>query len=136
MVHRGTATTKSQRARGRSRSRNRNGGGRPTAGTADTLGDLATGLLRLLIGPRSIALNRAAMGSPDLAALVLQHGRHAVGPLVERWLTRLHTDGRLHVPDRGRSFQVLYGLVVPDAWSWRWPASSSSKTSPPRSSTS
>lgn len=79
-----------------------------------TLHDLAVGLLRLLTGPRSVALNRAAMGSPKLADLLLRHGRHAVGPLVEHWLSSLHDDGILDVPNPGRSFQVFYGLVVRD----------------------
>lgn len=74
----------------------------------------ATGLLRLLVGPSSVALNRAAMTSPDLAALVLRSGRHRVGPLVESYLASLDDDGHLTVPDPASAFELLYGLVIRD----------------------
>lgn len=74
----------------------------------------ATGLLRLLVGPSSVALNRAAMTSPDLAALVLRSGRHRVGPLVESYLESLDDDDRLAVPDAASAFELLYGLVIRD----------------------
>ena len=74
----------------------------------------ATALLSLLTGPRSVALNRAAMTSPELAEVLLAGGRHTVGPLVEELLAALDERGDIAVPDPATAFQVLYGLVVRD----------------------
>jgi len=82
---------------------------------AETLTAYAIGLLRLLSGPQSVALNRAAMASPTLAALLLSSGRYRIGPLVEEYLRRLDAEGRLAVPDPAESFRLLYGLVVRDS---------------------
>jgi AcrR family transcriptional regulator len=79
-----------------------------------TLLAYATGLLTLLTGAGSIALNRAAMQSPQLAALLLREGRHRIGPLVERYLAALHDTGRLNIPNPSAAFRLLYGLVVQD----------------------
>ncbi|WP_433789590.1 TetR/AcrR family transcriptional regulator C-terminal domain-containing protein [Actinoplanes sp. CA-252034] len=79
-----------------------------------TLTAIAGNLLRLLTSDTSVALNRAAMTSPDLAALLLRHGRHTTGPLVETYLTRLTDEGRLRSGDPAEAFQLLYGLVVRD----------------------
>lgn len=81
---------------------------------ARTLTAYAVGLLRLLTGPASVALNRAAMTSPDLGALLLASGRHRIGPLVERYLAQQHARGRLSAPDPSAAFRLLYGLVVQD----------------------
>ncbi|SHN39118.1 TetR/AcrR family transcriptional regulator [Cryptosporangium aurantiacum] len=75
---------------------------------------IATGLLRLLVGPASVALNRASMSSPELAALLLRHGRHTTGPLVEAYLESLHQRGFLVASDPAETFQLFYGLVVRD----------------------
>lgn len=80
-----------------------------------TLTGFAEGLLRLLTGERSLALNRAAMTSPELASLLLSSGRFRVGPLVEQYLTRLRDEGRLTFDDPGEAFDVLLGLVISDA---------------------
>lgn len=72
------------------------------------------GLLALLTGPASVALNRAAMVSPALAAIVLESGRHRVGPLVERYLAGLHAAGIIEAPSETAAYQTLYGLVVRD----------------------
>ncbi|MEV6521707.1 TetR/AcrR family transcriptional regulator [Longispora sp. NPDC051575] len=78
-----------------------------------------TGLLRLLTGPRSLALNRTAIAGlpaePRLGGLLLAHGRHTTGPLFEAMLTRAHDEGELHCPDAADAFTVLYGLAVRDA---------------------
>ncbi|QPH53760.1 TetR/AcrR family transcriptional regulator [Pontivivens ytuae] len=74
----------------------------------------AEGLLGLLTGPSSVALNRAAMGTPELAALLLASGRHRIGPLVEGYLARLAGDGVLALDDAGEAFTMLYGLVIRD----------------------
>ena len=79
-----------------------------------TLTSYAVGLLTLLTGEVSVALNRAAMGSPLLAQQLLASGRHRVGPIAEAYLERLHDAGILRVPDPAVSYRLLYGLVVQD----------------------
>jgi AcrR family transcriptional regulator len=86
------------------------GGSDPAA----TLTAIARGLLHLLVGDTSVALNRAAMAAPDLAATLLAEGRHSTGPLVERYLARAHTEGALAVEDPADAFRLFYGLVVED----------------------
>ena len=91
---------------------------------ATTLTAFATNLLRLLLGGRSVALNRAAItelgGSAGdqepgaLAATLLAQGRHRTGPLVETYLARLAAAGQLRIDDPAEAFQLLYGLVVRD----------------------
>lgn len=81
---------------------------------AETLRAYAQGLLGLLTGPQSVALNRAAMSSPELAATLRTEGRHRVGPLVERYLADRHAAGELQCPDPAKAFEVLYGLAVRD----------------------
>lgn len=85
------------------------------ADARDTLVAYATGLLTLLTSAGSIALNRAAMSSPELAEVLLVNGRHRVGPLVETYLTRLDDAGVIAVDEPGTAFELLYGLVVRDA---------------------
>lgn len=80
----------------------------------DILTNFGVGLLNLLTSPTSVALNHAAMQSPELATRLLASGRHRVGPLVERFLTGLHDRGLLDVPDASEGFEVLYGLLVRD----------------------
>lgn len=76
--------------------------------------DFATNLLTLLLGERSLAINRAAINSPELARALLTHGRHTTGPMVERYLTRLIERGELAIDDAVDAFRLLYGLVVQD----------------------
>lgn len=78
------------------------------------LTSFAVGLLRLLTGEESVALNRAAMSSPELSQLLLTSGRHRVGPLVEEYLGELGRDGTLRIDDPADSFTLLYGLIVED----------------------
>lgn len=80
----------------------------------ETLTVFATGLLTLLTGEQSIALNRAAMNSPDLAEILLASGRYRAGPLVEQYLARLTDAGYLHITDPPEAFRLLYGLVIQD----------------------
>lgn len=87
------------------------GAGEPTR---TTLTMFATGLLSLLSSPASIALNRAAMQSPELSAQLLASGRHRVGPLVERYLGERHAAGEIVCPDPAEGFELLYGLVIRD----------------------
>ncbi len=81
---------------------------------ATTLTSFSVGLLTMLTGERSIALNRAAMSSPDLAAVLLASGRHRVGPLVERYLDRLNQSGFITIDDPAETFRLLYGLLLTD----------------------
>lgn len=80
----------------------------------ETLVGFATGLLTLLTGEQSIALNRAAMPSPTLAKVLLTSGRHRAGPLVERYLTRLSDEGHIAIKDADEAFRTFYGLVMQD----------------------
>jgi AcrR family transcriptional regulator len=105
--------------------------GGPTGGASEpdpaaTLTAFATNLLRLLLGERSVAINRAAIaelggsaggrppGTGTLAAVLLAQGRHRTGPLVEAYLARLAAAGRLRIDDPAEAFRLLYGLVVQD----------------------
>lgn len=74
----------------------------------------AAGQLTLLTGTESVNLNRAAMTSPRLAELLLDGGRHTVGPLVGRYLRRLIDTGLLRDGDTDDYFRLLYGLVIAD----------------------
>ncbi len=80
-----------------------------------TLEGYARSLLALLTGDVSLALNRAAMGSPALAETLLESGRHRVGPLATAYLTALHDSGFSPHADADRAFSFLYGLVVQDS---------------------
>lgn len=79
-----------------------------------TLVDFATGLLQMLTGPASVALNRAAMSSPTLAEVLLSQGRRRAGPVVEQYLSRLVDEGHIAIEDPAAAFELLYGLVVRD----------------------
>lgn len=79
-----------------------------------TLTRYAEGLLELLTGPPSIALNQAAMSSPALAAVLRAAGRQRAGGLVSGYLARLHAGGVIDAPDAGAAFRLLFGLVVQD----------------------
>lgn len=76
------------------------------------------GLLTLLLGPVSLALNRAAIAevdhAPDLGALLLREGRFRTGPIVEAALARMAADGHLAIEDPADAFGLLYGLAVQD----------------------
>lgn len=87
------------------------------AGDADpteTLTGFCMGLLRLLTADRGVALNRAAMNSPELAEILLASGRHRVGPIVEEYLQRLDQRGVIAVDDPADAFTLLYGLAIRD----------------------
>jgi hypothetical protein len=88
------------------------------ADPAETLTHFAANLLRLLLGERSLAINRAAIselgGAPELSEVLLAQGRHRTGPIVEAYLARLAGQGRLAADDPAEAFGLLYGLVVRD----------------------
>jgi AcrR family transcriptional regulator len=88
---------------------------------AATLTAFATNLLKLLLGERSVAINRAAVTElggrqpgGELAAVLLAQGRHRTGPIVEAYLARLAAAGHLRIDDPAAAFQLLYGLVIQD----------------------
>lgn len=81
----------------------------------ETLVGYATGLLTLLTSDGSIALNRAAMASPELAVALLASGRHRVGPMVATYLAGLAESGYIDIDDPEDAFTLLYGLVVRDS---------------------
>jgi AcrR family transcriptional regulator len=88
---------------------------------AATLTAFAANLLKLLLGERSVALNRAAIADlggrepgGELAAVLLAQGRHRTGPIVEDYLARLAAAGHLRIDDPAEAFQLLYGLVIQD----------------------
>lgn len=86
-----------------------------TAPLRDTLEAYCRALLGLLTGPRSVAMNRTAMSSAELARVLLASGRHRVGPLVEDYLAKRAADGELRIDDVGNAYRLLYGLTVRDA---------------------
>jgi AcrR family transcriptional regulator len=81
----------------------------------EVLVGIATNLLNVLLSDTSLALNRAAMSSPALAAILLQHGRHTTGPLVERYLAQLHREGLMQMDDPAEAFRLFYGLTIQDS---------------------
>jgi AcrR family transcriptional regulator len=81
----------------------------------EVLVGIATNLLNVLLSDTSLALNRAAMSSPALAGILLQHGRHTTGPLIERYLARLHRDGQMQMDDAAEAFRLFYGLTIQDS---------------------
>jgi AcrR family transcriptional regulator len=91
-------------------------GGGAAHDPAATLTAFATNLLKLLLGERSVALNRAAIAEPggELAPVLLAQGRHRTGPIVEDYLARLAAGGHLRVDDPAEAFRLLYGLVIQD----------------------
>lgn len=86
----------------------------PAADPRATLIGVARRLLTLLTGPESVALNRAAMASSELAATLRAAGRERVGPLVTDWLAAQDRAGRFRIDDPEAAFRTLYGLVIAD----------------------
>jgi hypothetical protein len=68
----------------------------------EILQSFAVGLLGLLLGDESVALNRAAMSDPDLAGILLEGGRYTAGPIVEEYLRELAQEGHIEVASRRR----------------------------------
>lgn len=85
-----------------------------TKNAKTTLSGFGFKLLKLLLGEPSVSLNRAAMSSPELAAVLLQYGRYTAGPITEKYLEKLANEGQLKIKDTGVAFQIFYGLVIQD----------------------
>jgi AcrR family transcriptional regulator len=77
-----------------------------------------TDVLTLLLGSRSLTINRAAIAaastSPELGRILAAKGRETTRPLVQRHLTDEHRAGRLSIPDPDEAFEILMGLLVRD----------------------
>jgi AcrR family transcriptional regulator len=86
--------------------------------TRDVLVRFGTDVLSLLLGPRSLTINRAAIAAatsnPKLGRILAAKGRETTRPLVERFLAAEHEAGRLRVPDPDEAFEILMGLLVRD----------------------
>lgn len=74
----------------------------------------ATGLLQLLCSRQSIALNRAATQSSELADILLKTGRLRVGAIVEDYLETLLSRNGKEDCNAQYAFTILYGLIVRD----------------------
>ena len=75
-------------------------------------------LLGLLLGERSVAINRAAIAEaardPELGRILAAAGRDSTGPLVVAYLEREAAAGRLYLPSAQEAFEVLLGLLLAD----------------------
>lgn len=79
-----------------------------------TLTTLGSSLLQLLTSPASVALNRAAMTSRELATVLAEAGRTRTGTLVADYLERACAAGLTQEPDGSEAFRLFYGLLVRD----------------------
>ncbi len=73
-------------------------------------------LLALLLGPRAIALNRAAAADPTgtLGAELAKAGRESVLPLINRLLQKAHESGALTLNDPANAADLYISLLVGD----------------------
>ncbi|WP_179129657.1 TetR/AcrR family transcriptional regulator [Corynebacterium pacaense] len=81
----------------------------------ETLLRSARGLIDLPTGPDSIALNRAANSSPQLAEVLTRAGRERAGSAMVRYLERLSDQGMLHIDDAHDASTIYFGLVNRDS---------------------
>jgi AcrR family transcriptional regulator len=84
-----------------------------------SLEDFAAAWLRVVTGPSSIALNRAAAahaaaGKPEVGQIVLAEGRFAIGARVKPLLDAGREAGLLSFEDAEGAFRTLFGLVARD----------------------
>lgn len=90
----------------------------PDAATAAVLERFGAGFLRLILGERAIALNRAAMSaaatSGELGRLLVANGRERTGALVVRYLEIQRAVSRLAFAEAEGAFGVLLGLLLRD----------------------
>lgn len=86
-----------------------------TRSIESVLENLAIGLMNTLLGDWSLAVNRAAMQSPEIATTVLQSGRFTVGPMVAEYLERQSAAGRIHIESGDAAFRLLFGLIMQDS---------------------
>lgn len=84
----------------------------------ETLAAFGPALLRLLLGERAVAINRAAAVDADetgaLGAALAASGRESVLPLLVDVLTRARAEGRLDFDDATVAVEVYLGLLLGD----------------------
>lgn len=84
----------------------------------EALGRFARALLRLLLGDRSVTINRAAIAevarSPEFGQILASAGRGTTGPLVLRYLEAQRERGRLTFSTAEEAFEVFLGLLLRD----------------------
>ncbi len=73
-------------------------------------------LLGMLLGERSVALNRAAAADPggELGAALAAGGRGAIKPLIEAALERAMAEGRLAASSPAEAADWFFGLLIGD----------------------
>lgn len=92
--------------------------GTPLEPTLERFGE---SLLRLLTGPTSVAINRAAIAeatsAPGIGRALAESGRGRTGPLAIRYLRRQSKSGVLRpldAADAAEAFETFVGLLVGD----------------------
>lgn len=90
----------------------------PDAAPAVVLERFGADFLRLILGERAIAINRAAITaaatSADLGRLLVANGRERTGGLLVQYLERQRVAGRLAFADAEGAFGALLGLLLRD----------------------
>lgn len=89
------------------------------AGLEKLLNDFATGLLDVLSGDVSLALNRLAIGqasrdSSQLGDVLMQRGRRQIGRRATALLISAKRAGLVVFDDASEAYETLYGLIVKD----------------------
>ncbi|MDQ2095837.1 TetR/AcrR family transcriptional regulator [Rhodalgimonas zhirmunskyi] len=81
-----------------------------------TLQQVGPALLTMLLGPRAVALNRAAAAdaSGALGRALAKSGRETMGPWIARVMARAQTEGTLSGGDPGDMAEVWFGLLIGD----------------------
>ena len=84
----------------------------------EVLPQLGRGLATLLLGDRSVTINRAviadASASGELGEILAASGRGTTGPLIMRYLESQRARGRLEFPSVEEAFEVFLGLLLRD----------------------
>jgi AcrR family transcriptional regulator len=85
---------------------------------ATVLRGFALELQRLLLGERSVVINRAAISEatsdPTFAEVLATQGRSSVVPKLVRYLEGQRERGRLEFEDAGKAIDALIGLAIGD----------------------
>lgn len=92
----------------------------PAARPLRTVLEEAVGhLIALLTGPRSVAINRAAIAAlpadPELAEILSTKGRGRTGPLFQELLAEAGRRGELAIDSPQEAFEELVGLALRDS---------------------
>jgi AcrR family transcriptional regulator len=85
---------------------------------SDVLRGFALELQRLLLGERSVVINRVAISEatsdPTFARILATKGRGSVVPKLERYLEGQRERGRLEFEEAGTAIDTLIGLAIGD----------------------